>query len=156
VAEIIDEALSYVEYQNVFDDVRVAKQYSPNVYVFGDRSRYMQVFLNVITNAADAMDGRGTLTIATETAGMLTALVKITDTGPGVPAEIESKLFDPFFTTKDPGKGTGLGLAIAYKIVQESAGRLWFSSTPQGTTFFVMLPSVKDHLRESTRVAGRR
>jgi signal transduction histidine kinase len=70
-------------------------------------------------------------------------LVEINDTGSGIDPAVKDRIFDPFFTTKEPGKGTGLGLAVAYKIIQESAGELWFTSEPHNTTFFVRLPSGK-------------
>jgi signal transduction histidine kinase len=154
IGDIIDETLTYVEYQNLFDDITVEKHYQPDAQVYGDRSRYVQVFLNLITNAADAMAGRGTLAITTEKAGPLSTLVNVSDTGPGIARAIHEQIFDPFFTTKEPGKGTGLGLAIVYKIVQESGGRIWFGSRPGHTTFSVMLPSVKERVHEGAHTAG--
>jgi two-component system, NtrC family, sensor kinase len=144
VAEILDETLTYVQYQNVFDNIAVTKRYESDLLVYGDRSRFVQVFLNLITNAADAMDGRGVLSITTSSAGALSSLVEINDTGPGIDPAIAGKIFDPFFTTKDTGKGTGLGLAIVYKIVQQSGGSIWFASRPGSTSFFVNLPTVKE------------
>ncbi|MBD3317686.1 MAG: two-component sensor histidine kinase, partial [Chitinivibrionales bacterium] len=126
----------------------------PGVLVFGDRSRYVQVLLNLVVNAADAMEGHGTLTLTTERTGDLRVFVQVSDTGPGIPPEIQGQIFDPFFTTKDPGRGTGLGLAIVHKIVQESGGRIWFKTKPGRTTFFVMLPSVKERFHESAHIAG--
>jgi signal transduction histidine kinase len=100
------------------------------------------VFLNLITNAAQATDEQtGELTLATNVAGGNMVRVDITDNGHGIPQNIMSKIFDPFFTTKEVGQGTGLGLSIAYKIVQEHGGRIEVKSkVGAGTTFSVFLP----------------
>jgi PAS domain S-box-containing protein len=143
VGEVLDETLTYVEYQNIFDAIRVEKLYEEGLLVFGDRSRFVQIFLNIILNAADAMNGRGTLTLTTKSEEHSQVLVEIHDTGSGIDPAVKDRIFDPFFTTKEPGKGTGLGLAVAYKIVQESGGELWFVSEPRSTSFFVRLPSGK-------------
>jgi signal transduction histidine kinase len=108
-----------------------------------------QVFLNLLVNAAhavgDANDhgakGKGVITLATRAVGGFVQ-VSITDSGTGIPQEIQQRIFDPFFTTKEVGKGTGQGLAIAHSVVvKEHGGKLRFSSSPgEGTTFFVELP----------------
>ncbi|MBD3390947.1 MAG: PAS domain-containing protein [Chitinivibrionales bacterium] len=144
VADLLDETLTYVDYQNLFDDISVNKEYVPDLAVYGDRSRFVQIFVNLITNAAEAMEGRGTLTIRTRAADAHHTLIEINDTGPGIPPDIEPKIFDPFFTTKEPGKGTGLGLAIVFKIVQQSAGAISYTSRPGKTSFRVELPSAKE------------
>jgi signal transduction histidine kinase len=144
VSEILDETLTYVEYQNIFDAIKVEKLYEEGLLVYGDRSRFVQIFLNIILNAADAMNGKGMLKLVTKSDDQTPAvLVEINDTGSGIDPAVKDRIFDPFFTTKEPGKGTGLGLAVAYKIIQESAGELWFTSEPHNTTFFVRLPSGK-------------
>jgi signal transduction histidine kinase len=153
-AEILDETLTYVDYQNIFDDISVIKKYEPELMVWGDRSRYVQVFLNIITNAADAMNGRGTLTISASKNGPQHILVEINDTGPGIDPENGKKIFDPFFTTKETGKGTGLGLAIVFKIVQQSGGTVWHESKPGSTSFFIKLPSNRDNSDERKNTAG--
>jgi len=143
VGEILDETLTYVEYQNIFDSITVEKTYEEGLLVYGDRSRFVQIFLNIILNAADAMSGKGVLTLSTKSDEHGQVLVEVHDTGSGIDATVKDRIFDPFFTTKEPGKGTGLGLAVAYKIVQESGGELWFTSEPHNTTFFVRLSSGK-------------
>jgi two-component system, NtrC family, sensor kinase len=104
-------------------------------------SQINQVFLNLITNAAQAIGsnaGEITITTRAEEGGVA---VEIADTGGGIPPEIISKIFDPFFTTKEVGKGTGLGLSVSYKIVQQHGGRIEVDSTPgAGTRFTVWLP----------------
>jgi len=104
-------------------------------------SQVNQVFLNLVTNAAQAMEGaQGTITLSsrTEDGGVV---VEVTDTGKGIAPENLQKIFDPFFSTKEVGKGTGLGLSISYKIVQQHGGRISVeSSVGTGTTFRVWLP----------------
>jgi len=105
-------------------------------------SQINQVFLNLITNAAQATDdSTGEITVATALAANGQVRVDISDNGHGIPESIVSKIFDPFFTTKEVGQGTGLGLSIAYKIVQEHGGRIEVhSKVGKGTTFTVYLP----------------
>ena len=104
-------------------------------------SQLNQVFMNLLVNAAHAMDGRrGTITLST---GRLDneVWVEVADNGKGIPRESLGRIFDPFFTTKPVGKGTGLGLSISYGIVQKHHGRIEVTSEPGvGTTFRVTLP----------------
>jgi len=104
-------------------------------------SQINQVFLNLITNAVQAMPGeQGTLTLTTRAEGAGVA-VDVEDNGSGIPPEVMSKIFDPFFTTKEIGKGTGLGLSISYKIVEQHGGKISVVSKPgEGTRFTVWLP----------------
>ena len=99
-----------------------------------------QVWTNLIANAAEAMGGKGTLTVRTARENDC-VLVEIGDTGPGIPAEIQRRIFDPFFTTKDVGEGTGLGLDISYRIVvRRHHGDIRVQSEPGDTRFQVLLP----------------
>jgi PAS domain S-box-containing protein len=123
-------------------------------HVFADAHQIQQVLLNLIINAEQAMlaaHGRGTLIVGTWHDGDRDAVVlEVTDDGPGVPAEMQTKVFDPFFTTKEVGKGTGLGLTVAYAIVQEHGGRIRLQSAAlaaaggplprTGASFVVELP----------------
>jgi signal transduction histidine kinase len=99
-----------------------------------------QVWTNLIDNAIDAMDGRGTLRLSAR-ADDQHVVVEITDSGPGLPAEIVDRVFDPFFTTKEVGKGTGLGLDIARRIVVDRhGGTIGIDSQPGNTVVRVRLP----------------
>jgi signal transduction histidine kinase len=99
-----------------------------------------QVWANIIENAVDAMDASGTLTITTRRDGD-SVVVEFTDTGPGMPPEVASRVFEAFYTTKDVGKGTGLGLDIARRIVEERHGGSISADTgPGGTTMRIRLP----------------
>jgi signal transduction histidine kinase len=104
-------------------------------------SQINQVFLNLITNAVQAMpEERGIITLTSRTDGGGVA-VDVEDDGSGIPPEVMAKIFDPFFTTKEIGKGTGLGLSISYKIIQEHGGKISVKSKPNiGTKFTVWLP----------------
>jgi signal transduction histidine kinase len=104
------------------------------------RSQLDQVFLNLLANAAQAIAGSGTITIATRQEGD-DAVVTIADTGPGIAPELLARIFDPFFTTKPVGEGTGLGLSISYEILTKHGGDIRAESTPgQGAVFTVRLP----------------
>jgi signal transduction histidine kinase len=124
--------------------------------VLGDPTQIQTLFLNLITNALDAMPNGGLLAIKTcreaisfSSPGNTEALkISITDTGIGITEESKKRIFDPFFTTKKIGEGTGLGLPICEKIVKEHSGRLDVESeVGKGSTFFVFIPVVQgdDH-----------
>src|SRR5207253_3638531 len=102
-----------------------------------------QVFLNIINNARQAIEGnqpRGVIRISTETCGR-NLRVTIQDNGPGIADKNLSKVFDPFFTTKDVGKGTGLGLSLCYGIVKDHGGSVTVRSRPgDGAIFIIELP----------------
>ena len=103
-------------------------------------SQLNQIFLNLLVNAADAIESKGTITIRTGTQGA-EAWVEVADTGRGIPPDHLRRIFDPFFTTKAVGKGTGLGLSVSYSIVQKHNGRIEVDSkVGQGSRFRVWLP----------------
>ncbi|MCA9670866.1 MAG: PAS domain-containing protein [Myxococcales bacterium] len=106
----------------------------------GDAPRLEQVFVNLITNAAHAMDGGGTLRISAERDGDR-VVCAFADSGAGISADDLPRIFDPFFTTKGPGEGTGLGLAVSHRIISDMGGEIEVESTlGEGTTFRVSLP----------------
>lgn len=100
-----------------------------------------QVWTNLIDNAADAMAEGGTLGISGHNEGDQ-IVIRISDSGTGVPEQVAQRIFDPFFTTKEPGKGTGLGLHTVHTIMGRIGGSITLSSTDQGTTFEVRIPAV--------------
>lgn len=103
-------------------------------------SQLNQVFLNLLMNAAQAIDNKGIITVRTGLAGD-EVWVEVEDTGKGIAPENLHRIFDPFFTTKPIGKGTGLGLSLSYRIVQKHRGRIEVKSeVGKGTTFRVCLP----------------
>ncbi len=134
--------------------------------VLVDSSQIEQILMNLVTNASDAMLGRGCLIIRTET-GVLDhefirvngfgkegtyAVLSVTDTGTGMDDTTKRKIFEPFFTTKEPGKGTGLGLSIAYGIVKQHEGYITCDSEPDsGTTFKIYLPLINRETAETEK-----
>jgi signal transduction histidine kinase len=131
--------------------VTIQREYSPNLpRIEAYASELNQVWTNIIDNAIDAMNGRGVITLKTY-AENDHVIVEITDNGPGIPADIQSRIFEPFFTTKPPGQGTGLGLHISHDIVaNRHHGLLLLESKPGQTKFKVMLP-VKITSREPVK-----
>jgi len=99
-----------------------------------------QVVMNIIGNAADAISGAGAIDIETSS-DETNYIIRISDTGPGIPPELRERIFEPFFTTKPVGAGTGLGLAIAYSVVQAHKGTITVDSGPLGgTSFTIAIP----------------
>jgi two-component system NtrC family sensor kinase len=125
--------------------VAIQRDYAHVPFISGSPSQINQVFLNLITNAAHAMDPSrtdGTILLRTslDDDGS-SVLIEISDNGVGIAPEVLPKIFDPFFTTKSIGEGTGMGLSISYKIIKEHGGRIDVTSTVGvGTTFFIALP----------------
>jgi PAS domain S-box-containing protein len=121
--------------------IEVTRDYGPDVpLVPAYGSELNQVWTNLLDNAADAMGGRGKITIRTRREQGW-AVVEISDDGPGIPDAVQSQVFDPFFTTKAPGQGTGLGLSTSYSIITEKhSGTISVQSRPGFTRFTVRLP----------------
>jgi signal transduction histidine kinase len=122
----------------------VTKEYGDLPHVWCNMGQLNQVFLNILVNAAHAIEVQGEITITTwEDNGNV--LIAISDTGNGIKPENVKRIFDPFFTTKEVGKGTGLGLAIAYDIITNKHGGTInvASEVGVGTTFTIILPIEK-------------
>ena len=137
--EGIESALMIAQHQ-LRDRVKVVKHLQPLPKVRCMAAQMNQVFLNLITNAAQAIDGDGTLTIETKVAGN-NVEISVADTGSGIPDDVLPKIFDPFFTTKPVGEGTGLGLSIVHKIIKSHGGSIKVRTTPgKGSIFLVSLP----------------
>lgn len=120
--EEIESSLTLLNHM-LKDRVTVERKFGALPVVECIRSQIDQVFLNLLANAGQAIAGAGRITIETRAEDGM-AVISIADTGPGIPADIMSKVFDPFFTTKPVGEGTGLGLSISYEIVKKHAGTL--------------------------------
>ena len=124
----------------VKDRITVVRAYGELGAVECVRSQIDQVFLNILANAAQAIPGSGTITIETRAEGGV-AVIRIADTGPGIPPGTIGRVFDPFFTTKPVGEGTGLGLSISYEIVTKHGGEIRAESPPEGgAVFTIRLP----------------
>jgi signal transduction histidine kinase len=126
--------------------VQLVVESSPELLLRADSGHLKQVLINLVRNAAEAIDGAGTVTLRTRAARAPlggreseAVILEVADNGKGIPPEVEKRLFDPFFTTKETG--TGLGLAIAARIVERHGGLLQYQTRPgHGTTFGVVLP----------------
>jgi len=147
VNALLGECVSLVENQAMFHNIRVVKDLRDDVpLVVIDPSEMQQVFMNMIINAAEAMNGSGQLTLATRLDPDDNCVeVAIGDTGHGISPENMERVFNPFFTTKEVGHGTGLGLAISYGIVREHKGTISVETeVGKGTTFTVRLPAAME------------
>ena len=140
-----------------------------NVTVLGDSTQLQQVLMNLCTNAAQAMQGRGRLEVVLETRALARpstlshgslpagsyARLRVGDTGPGMDESIRGRIFDPFFTTKEAGSGTGLGLSMVHGIVTDHGGVLDVRSEPgQGSTFDLYLPCASGCAAEAVETPG--
>jgi two-component system cell cycle sensor histidine kinase/response regulator CckA len=141
--DLLDGAIAIAE-RVIHAKARLTLAYGPTPLARGTHGKIGQVFLNLLTNAADAIPegspASHRIRVATYTGGDGRAVVEIADTGTGILPEIASRVFDPFFTTKPVGVGTGLGLAMCHRIVAEHGGTLTFESVPGATTFRLTLP----------------
>jgi C4-dicarboxylate-specific signal transduction histidine kinase len=147
LSEIIASSISLIQQQLRLRQIEV-QFYMPDeeVVVIGNAIQLEQVFLNLLTNARDAISDRPTRLI-TVTCTMTADLIEIRvrDTGPGIPPESAARIFDPFFTTKEVGAGTGLGLSITYSIIQEHQGTIMLENHDgQGALFLIQLPRTRE------------
>lgn len=155
---LLDSTIAMVRNQAKFHNIKFNLNFDESLpLIHVDPNQMQQVFLNLLINAADAMNERGQITIATRTVGESEEdqwfkmghpregkkyiEIEFTDTGPGIPEEYLGKIFEPFFTTKPVGKGTGLGLAVSYGIVKRHGGNITVrSEVGKGASFFIRLP----------------
>ena len=146
VSPVVDKTLSLLENQSIFHDIRIVRALEPSLpSVLIDAGQLQQVVVNIVLNAVDAMEESGILTV--ETAPALQSdevLVRISDTGKGIPEDVLPFIFEPFFTTKKVGQGTGLGLSIVHGIVARAGGKIDVATSPKGTVFTVRLPVAKE------------
>ena len=146
--ECIESALTIAAHQ-LRDRVEVVREFAQLPKINGVASQINQVLLNLITNAAQAMDDGGKLTLVSRRSGDQVE-IDVTDTGAGIPDNVMPKIFDPFFTTKPVGEGTGLGLSIVHKIVQSHGGSIKVRTAPKkGSTFTISFPVDHALLKQS-------
>jgi len=138
---LLDQAIEAVEPTAAFDQVAIQRNDAPNLPIIeADPAQLLQVFVNLLNNAAEATDGPGTITVTTRAAPPWVE-IEVADTGCGIAEENLGRLFTPFYTTKGPGRGTGLGLSIVYGIIKMHRGQIAANSkVGVGTTFTVTLP----------------
>ena len=143
VNQVIGHCVELLGRQALFHNIEIIQELQPDLpQILGNPGELEQVFTNLIINAADAMDGRGTLTISSRSdLKAEQVILKFTDTGPGIAPAIKDKIFEPFFTTKPVGVGTGLGLSVVYGVVQRHSGDIQVESPSDGgATFTLKLP----------------
>jgi signal transduction histidine kinase len=142
--EVVKNCLDAVEERLCQHCVQVVSEHDEDLpQIHGDSDLMMQVLLNLVLNAVQAMPESGTLRVAAVREGEQHIRLTVADTGHGIPPDVLPKIFEPFVTTKERGKGTGLGLTVVLGIVQEHGGSITVDSTPgQGTTFTLLLPRV--------------
>lgn len=150
IHRLLDEILAQIGHQVSLDNIRVAKDYAPDLQMItGDAGQLRQVFTNLVLNAVQAMPDGGALSVAARHAPNSSPLtshtshdfveISVTDTGKGIPPEHLKKIFTPFFTTKE--NGTGLGLSVSYGIIKDHCGTIRVETVEgEGTTFRIALP----------------
>lgn len=149
INDVINHSLNIVRNKADFFNIKIVTDFDEYLSkVRADSSQLQQVFLNMIMNAADAIEGKGTITMVTKNIRDNNGdwvEIEFRDTGPGIDDENLAKIFEPFFTTKPVGKGTGLGLAVSHGIVHEHGGSISVKTKlGEGTSFFIKLPAYKE------------
>ncbi len=138
---VVSRAMRLVQSQ-VPSDIDMVVEIPEHITLPMDSQRMQEVFINLIINAAQSIQGKGQIIITAlkdESADEI--VIEVRDTGPGIPKENQGQLFDPFYTTKEEGQGTGLGLSVVYGIIQKHQGSITVQSEPgQGASFFIRLP----------------
>ncbi len=139
VVEGIESSLRLLQHQ-MSERIRVEKKYDADPEIYCNPAQLNQVFVNILMNAIQAIEGKGTISIRTFTSDN-NLFIRFSDTGKGIPKEVIKKIFDPFFTTKDVNQGTGLGLSISYSIIKKHGGTITVDSElNKGTQFTIRLP----------------
>jgi signal transduction histidine kinase len=143
INQALTRTLFLLESQTLFHNIDIVKDLDESLpLLLSDVQQLYHLFMNIILNAAQAMEGKGILTIKSFLLpDKKQVCIEISDTGPGISEKHLPQIFEPFFTTKEEGKGTGLGLSLAYRIVENHGGHIRAESKPgKGTTFFITLP----------------
>jgi len=146
--DVVETSLKLAKRGMNFREIDIKKYYEILPPIQANQNELQQVFLNIIINALQVMEGKGTLTIACKKDNG-SALISISDTGPGIKKKNLESIYNPFYTTKEPGKGTGLGLSIVYQIIYNLGGKINVESEiEKGTTFMVRIPITKEEKRK--------
>lgn len=139
--DLLDDVLRLTRFELQRQAVALATEFADLPLVSADPNQLKQVFINLIMNAAQAMAGRGTVTLRTVRCDDMVELT-VSDTGPGIPPEMLESIFGPFFTTKPEGEGTGLGLYLCRTIIRKHGGEILAENLPEGGAVFrVRLPA---------------
>jgi len=154
INDALIRTLFLLENQTLFQNIDIRKDFQPKLPpVSSDAQQLYHLMMNIILNAAQAMNGNGVLGLKTYyRTKQRRVCIEISDTGPGISEEALPHIFEPFFTTKDEGKGTGLGLSLAYNIVESHGGRMSARNNPDnGASFIIELPSASKHQKGDER-----
>jgi len=154
VDDVLDSTLKILAYElqsrNIESRISLAGNLPPTM---ADANQLQQVFVNLVSNAYEAMQEAGSggiLRVTSELVQERWIRVSVEDDGPGIPANLQDRIFDPFLTTKSPGKGTGLGLSVCHGIISEHGGQIWVESTEgKGARFYVQIPVVPAESKSS-------
>ena len=140
--QIINESIEILKNQGLFKRIELSTNLSSSpLPIRVDSHQLMQVFINLLINSKDALNGTGKINIESKLEDNHSIWIKFSDSGRGIDQEHIEKIFDPFFTTKDPGQGTGLGLSISHRIIQQYDGNISVESNlGNGTEFTIVLP----------------
>jgi Na+/proline symporter/signal transduction histidine kinase len=149
MAECVQEAIDLLSLNKDYKEISMHNEIMPGMLATGDMQRLQQVFINLLSNAKDACPDYGQITITAEVLER-ELLIVVTDTGSGIPKELQEQIFDPFFTTKEAGEGTGLGLSLVYSIIEDHKGHISLESpvdqeSLSGTRFRIRLPLFHEH-----------
>jgi signal transduction histidine kinase len=144
LSEVVSDTVKLIDRQSRFRDIDLALTLDEGLpRVRGDHERLRQLLLNLLFNAADALDGKGRIEVRASSGGGVVQLT-VEDDGPGIDREIIEQVFDPFVTTKTSGQGTGLGLAVCHTIVEQLGGAIEVTNREQGgAAFAVRLPAAR-------------
>jgi PAS domain S-box-containing protein len=139
--ELLRKTLQLMQKYLQTNNVKVVTAFGKVGSCLANQNALRQVFLNLITNAVQAMPQGGELRLRTQRKANRNVLIEFSDTGVGIPEHHLHSIFNPFFTTKEPGQGTGLGLSVVHSIIKRYQGNITVQSKPQvGTTFLIELP----------------
>ncbi len=152
------DSIRLVEHQIGISGIKLVQMFALEggaIWLKGNSNQLQQVLMNLLLNAQQAMENKGTITVSTHySPETQKVLVMISDTGPGMAEEVKSRIFEPFFTTKGVGKGTGLGLSVSIGIIKDHGGTIEVDSTiGKGTTFTISLPCDENQSQEVGAVA---
>jgi signal transduction histidine kinase len=144
INQVVEDAVAIVDHQLTINKVKIEKRLTADLpKINGNGNQLQQVLMNLMINAQQAMAEGGQVSLMTRRVEDQVE-IRVSDTGPGIPKEIQQKIFEPFFTTKPVGKGTGLGLSVSYGIIKDHAGQIRLESeVGKGTTFILTFPPLK-------------
>lgn len=146
ISNVLDEALELFRCKIKSRSIRLTiSEIPPQMFILGDPTQLLQVFLILLNNSFDAIEGMSEewIHVSAQVADQ-SLLLSVTDSGPGIPAHLHERIFTPFFTTKNAGKGVGVGLNLARKFVEAHSGKLWIDPGSPNTRFVVQLFHLMD------------